>query len=197
METQNLLELSEQNQKRAFEIIKKLQIVEKWNAIGATANLVGSLRNGLFMKRRDIDFHIYTKNFSITDSFVAVALIASNPQIKKIDYINMLDSVDNCLEWHAWYEDENKELWQIDMIHIHNDSRYVNYFEEVADRIKAVLTPETKLAILSIKNNMTANDNFFGIEIYKAVIQDGVRNYTEFLRWRENNEPTGIIEWMP
>ena len=43
METQNLLELSEQNQKRAFEIIKELQIVEKWNAIGATANLVGSL----------------------------------------------------------------------------------------------------------------------------------------------------------
>ena len=43
------------------------------------------------------------------------------------------------------------ELWQMDMIHIQEGSRYDGYFERVAERISAVLTDEMRLAILKLK----------------------------------------------
>jgi hypothetical protein len=34
-----------------------------------------------------------------------------------------------------------------------------------------------------------------GIEIYKAVLQHGIRTYADFIKWREANPPQGIVEW--
>ena len=51
----------------------------------------------------------------------------------------------------AWFQDPDNELWQIDMIHIVKGSRYDGYFEKMAERITAVLTDETRQAILKLK----------------------------------------------
>ena len=53
----NILELAKRNQQKAWEIIEDTRIVRIWEGIGAKVNLVGSLRTGLLMKHRDIDFH--------------------------------------------------------------------------------------------------------------------------------------------
>lgn len=52
----NILELAKRNQQKAWEIIEDTRIVRIWEGIGAKVNLVGSLRTGLLMKHRDIDF---------------------------------------------------------------------------------------------------------------------------------------------
>ncbi len=36
-----------------------------------------------------------------------------------------------------------------------------------------------------------------GIEVYRAVIEGGVKDYEEFEIWYENNRLDGIIEWEP
>ena len=54
----DILELAKRNQQKAWEIIEDTRIVRIWEGIGAKVNLVGSLRTGLLMKHRDIDFHI-------------------------------------------------------------------------------------------------------------------------------------------
>ena len=36
-----------------------------------------------------------------------------------------------------------------------------------------------------------------GVEIYRAVVQGGVRTRTELERWRAEHPLTGISEWMP
>ena len=59
----NIFELAKRNQQKAWEIIEDTRIVRIWEGIGAKVNLVGSLRTGLLMKHRDIDFHIYTFGF--------------------------------------------------------------------------------------------------------------------------------------
>lgn len=59
----NILELAKRNQQKAWEIIEDTRIVRIWEGMGAKVNLVGSLRTGLLMKHRDIDFHIYTSPF--------------------------------------------------------------------------------------------------------------------------------------
>ena len=65
----NVLELAERNQQKARKIIEDTHIVRIWEGIGAKVNLVGSLRTGLLMKHRDIDFHIYTSPLKLADSF--------------------------------------------------------------------------------------------------------------------------------
>ena len=178
----DILEIAAANQQRAREVIRDTDLEAIWRSVGAEANLVGSLRTGLLMKHRDIDFHIYSSPLRVADRFAAMARLAENPRIRRIEYGNLLDAQDQCLEWHAWYADADERLWQIDMIHMPRGSAWDGYFERVADRISAVLTDEVKI---------------MGIEYYQAVLRDGVRTYAEFEAWRAANPVEGILEWMP
>lgn len=193
----NILELAKRNQQRAWEIIEDTRIVRIWEGIGAKVNLVGSLRTGLLMKHRDIDFHIYTSPLDLSASFRAMAELAENTSVKKIEYTNLLHTAEACIEWHAWYQDMEGELWQMDMIHIQEGSRYDGYFERVAERISAVLTDEMRLAILKLKYETPDTEKIMGVEYYQAVIQDGVRSYPEFEEWRRLHPAVGVVEWVP
>ncbi len=193
----NILELAKRNQQKAWEIIEDTRIVRIWEGIGAKVNLVGSLRTGLLMKHRDIDFHIYTSPLDLSASFRAMAELAENTSIKRIEYTNLLHTAEACIEWHAWYQDMEGELWQMDMIHIQEGSRYDGYFERVAERISAVLTDEMRLAILKLKYETPDTEKIMGVEYYQAVIQDGVRSYPEFEEWRRLHPAVGVVEWMP
>ena len=193
----NILELAKRNQQKAWEIIEDTRIVRIWEGIGAKVNLVGSLRTGLLMKHRDIDFHIYTSPLDLSVSFRAMAELAENTSVKKIEYTNLLHTAEACIEWHAWYQDMEGELWQMDMIHIQEGSRYDGYFERVAERISAVLTDEMRLAILKLKYETPDTEKIMGVEYYQAVIQDGVRSYPEFEEWRRLLPVVGVVEWMP
>lgn len=193
----NILELAKRNQQKAWEIIEDTRIVRIWEGIGAKVNLVGSLRTGLLMKHRDIDFHIYTSPLDLSASFRAMAELAENTSVKKIEYTNLLHPAEACIEWHAWYQDMEGELWQMDMIHIQEGSRYDGYFERVAERISAVLTDEMRLAILKLKYETPDTEKIMGVEYYQAVIQDGVRSYPEFEEWRRLHPAVGVVEWMP
>ncbi len=193
-----MLQTAGKNQKRALEIIQELNITDIWQKYGCKANLIGSLATGLLMKNRDIDFHIYSKEtFSIDNSFKAIAEIAQNKQIKRITYDNLLDMEDMCLEWHAYYEDQDGLLWQIDMIHIKKESPYAGMMEKVAERISTLLTPEITETILQIKYDTPDDVKIMGIEVYKAVIQNGVKNYREFIEWRKTQPSEKILTWMP
>ena len=193
----DILELAKRNQQKAWEIIEDTRIVRIWEGIGAKVNLVGSLRTGLLMKHRDIDFHIYTSPLDLSASFRAMAELAENTSVKKIEYTNLLHTAEACIEWHAWYQDMEGELWQMDMIHIQEGSRYDGYFEKVAERISAVLTDEMRLAILKLKYETPDTEKIMGVEYYQAVIQDGVRSYPEFEEWRRLHPAVGVVEWVP
>ena len=177
----DILELAKRNQQKAWEIIEDTRIVRIWEGIGAKVNLVGSLRTGLLMSA----------------SFRAMAELAENTSVKKIEYTNLLHTAEACIEWHAWYQDMEGELWQMDMIHIQEGSRYDGYFERVAERISAVLTDEMRLAILKLKYETPDTEKIMGVEYYQAVIQDGVRSYPEFEEWRRLHPAVGVVEWVP
>ena len=125
--------------------------------------MVGSLKTGLLIKRRDIDFHIYSQEFRLKDSFGAMFELAQKPGVAGMEYKNLLNTEKQCLEWHLWCEDENHAFWQIDMIHILKGSRYDGYFEKIAERVMAAFSPESKLAILGIKNKIPDEQKIQGI----------------------------------
>lgn len=184
-------------QQKAWTVIEETGVVRHWASVGAVANLVGSLKTGLMINNRDIDFHIYSEPFRLSDSFSAVSKIAENRRIRKIEYTNLLETEDQCIEWHAFYEDQEGKVWQIDMIHILQGSAYAGYFEKVAQRISAVLTQETREAIFRIKNTIPEDRKVMSIQIYQAVIEGGVRSLEAFWKWREHHPQEGIVTWIP
>lgn len=194
---EHILELAEKNQREAWEVIRKTDVMNIWKSVGAEINLVGSLNMGLLVKNRDVDFHIYSSPLTPAGSFMAMAKLAENPFVKRITYNNLLDTEEACIEWHAWYEDPENGAWKMDMIHILKHSRYDGYFEKMAERIKAVLTEETRKAILRLKYETSDTEYCMGVEYYQAVLRDGVRTYAEFENWRRQHPVTGIVEWMP
>ncbi len=194
---ERLIEIAQINQHRAHEIIQELNLIPLWASINVEAHLVGSLRMGLLMKHLDIDLHLYSDPVSLADDFRIIARLAQNHRIKQIEYANLLDTEEACLEWHLHYEDPLNQMWQIDMIHILKGSRYDSYFEQMADRIVAALTDETRHTILQLKYETPESEKIMGIEYYQAVLRDGVKNYVEFETWRRQHPITGIITWMP
>ncbi len=193
-----IIEIANNNQKKAFNIIEELDIENAFKNIGARINLVGSLKMGLLMKNKDIDFHVYTPELNIEKSFLAVSKISSNIKIEKVTYNNLIDTDEHCIEWHLFYKENDKdynEIWQIDIIHILEGSYYDGYFEKAADDIMNMLTEEKRNIILKLKYETPDNTKIMGIEYYKAVLQYNITNFEDFIKWRDKQLFNGIIEF--
>ena len=51
------------------------------------------------------------------------------------------------------YRDDEDTIWQIDIIHIEEGSRYDGYFERMADRIGEIVSPPKSLSLSVPKQN--------------------------------------------
>ncbi len=199
------LAVAERNLRKAQEVIAELGVEEAWKSVGGTANLVGSVRTELLMSNLDIDFHVYSGESrgtsveaQLRDGFAAMAKIASRKGVRRIECYNFLGEEDRSFDWHIFYADEDERTWKIDIIHIMNDSVYKGKFERVAEKISAALTPEFRKSILKIKwDGMERGVQVVGIEVYKAVIEDGVRTFDEFQEWKTEEACGGILQWEP
>lgn len=108
----DLVKTSERNIGRAYKIIAGLKVEQIWEKHGSQTTLVGSIKTRLLMDHLDIDFHIYSETFSITNSFAAIGEIAESPKIIDVQYKNLLMADDKCLEWHMSYIDDEKTTGQ-------------------------------------------------------------------------------------
>lgn len=192
----NIRKQAEANMEKARAVIAAGRFEENWRSIGAKINLVGSLRTGLLMKHLDVDFHIYSAHPVLSDGLAVILKTAENLPVRNFYYADQMATEEKCLEYHLQCEFEG-ELWSVDLIHIESGSRYDSYFELVADRISALLTPETRDAILELKYDTPPTEKAMGIEYYMAVLRDGIRNYGEFAEWRKNRSLAEFMAWMP
>lgn len=193
----DILELALLNQQKAWKILEHTGIVQAWEGTGATVHLVGSLRSGLLAKNKDIDLHIYTDKLDITESFSVMQELAERLVLKEVSYKNLIQTEEECMEWHALYEDEGKQIWKFDMIHIRKGSKYDGVIERVTAAIMHRLTPELRRTILQIKFDVPEGVLIPGIEIYHAVFVGGVRSYEELEQWRIAHPLINSLEWMP
>ena len=196
MKADNVEILAGKNFEKALQVIEKSGIRHAWESIGATVNQVGSMAMGLLMKHRDIDFHIYTEKLDFAESFHVIQKICADPAVTRMEYRNLADTEEACLEFHVWFMMDDEE-WQIDMIQILKGSPFDGHFERVAQRIREVLTPETRRAILELKYLTPDGEHIMGIEYCQAVIADGIRTYPEFIQWRKEHPANGIVSWCP
>lgn len=193
----DILKLALHNQQTAWKILEQTGIIPSWERIGATVHLVGSLKSGLLAKGRDIDLHIYTDTLDIAASFSVMQELAERLSLKEIQFKNLIQTEEECIEWHAIYEDGDGNTWKFDMIHIRKGSKYDGAVEKVTAAIADRLTPDIKRTILQIKFDVPDDVQIPGIEIYHAVFAGGVRSYEELERWLETNPLTDSLNWLP
>lgn len=189
--------LSAQRAEEARHVLEVLDVKGAWRSVGAEVRLVGSVRTGLILNKRDIDIHAYTDRPDMAESLAAMTPILSRDGVEKMECRNLLHTEEACLEWHVWYRDAAGELWQLDIIHIRKGSRYDGFVEDFGDRLQAALTEETRAAILQLKAQTPEHEQTAGIFYYLAVLRDGIRTYEDFCRWRRNLPSESIVTWRP
>lgn len=197
MKGSELFELSRQMRQAASKVLTDLNIAEHCREIDGLLNIVGSLKTDLMLNHRDIDLHFYTGEPMIEKSFAFMECLARNNAIKDIQYKNLLDTKEECIEWHLWYEAEKGITWKLDIIHIRKGSFYDDFFEAVTDKVIQKLTPETKEIILQIKYELGEKSEVPGIQIYHAVLEHGIKNCADFIQWQKENPLDDILEWVP
>lgn len=188
------IQLSQKQTEKARMVISSLNLIEIWEKAGATINSVGSFRIGVLAKHRDIDFHIYTDSLDIGRSFAIIAELCRHKGIKKCTFANLAETDECCFEWHLYYEDDEAQTWQIDLIQIKKALSMTAILKN-SRKIIAAMTEEQRKTILRLKFETPDELKISGIEYYKAVIQDGVQTSEDLLRWRQTHRFDGIIEW--
>lgn len=203
---EDVFEQAEKFRQRAKSVLDESGIAEVWKQAGCRVEIVGSMRMGLMARHRDIDLHVYSPEVTEECSFKVAAIIAANPRVKEIKCINGLATDEHCIAWHFTYDscapkenspDGSEKLWQFDVIHIIEGSRYDGFFEQMADRIVNQATISQKETILRLKFDTPETEQFHGFEYYEAVIADGVTTLDALRQWVVTRRARPFYYWMP
>ena len=181
----------------AMKILADLKLLERWQAYGDPI-LVGALAYGLLV-RPDIDMEIYCQQPSIADGFAVLQACAQNPHVKRVRFANELEGPDQGLYFQLRYLHECGELWKIDMWFVGHDHPGPRA-ADLVEPMKRALSNETRRAILEIKGGLLLQEPELdcpSLHVYRAVLDDGVRDLPAFLEWRRKNATTGLLDWRP
>lgn len=191
----NYLDKAVKLQKQAYKIIDDLQIEYRWNLVGKTI-LVGSASFGL-MTTPNLDFEIYVEKPDVRIGFDTICEFAAISGVKQIQFLNFMGTSDPGLYWRIDYQDNNGVMWDIDNWLVPFSHPHAGMAENFANAMKRALTEETKQIILEIKSQMSLKKKIRGIDVYKAVLNGGVRDKQQFEKWIASNPPIEMETWQP
>lgn len=191
----NYLDKAVKLQKQAYKIIDDLQIEYRWNLVGKTI-LVGSASFGL-MTSPNLDFEIYVEKPDVRIGFDTICEFAAISGVKQIQFLNFMGTSDPGLYWRIDYQDNNGVMWDIDNWLVPFSHPHAGMAENFANAMKRALTEETKQIILEIKSQMSLKKKIRGIDVYKAVLNGGVRDKQQFEKWIASNPPIEMETWQP
>jgi hypothetical protein len=180
----------------AQQIIDELQLVERWSAFGSPV-LVGAVAYDLVVAP-DIDMEIFCDELKIEHGFQVLETCALHPRVRKARFSNKLDGPDMGLYWQLRYLHENGQEWKVDMWSMRRDHPGP-YAAALVEPLKQALTAETRQTILELKEQALRDPllQCGSIYIYRAVLDDGIRNAEQFKNWLEHNQTDGLTAWQP
>ena len=196
MNLKGINQLALEQQKKALHVLENSRIADIWHDAGCRVNIVGSLRMGLLARHCDIDLHVYSRDITSGKSFAIASRIAENPCVTEIKCINGLHTDEHCVAWHFQYRLDD-ELWQLDVIHIEEGTKYDGFFERMADRIAAIMTPAQRDTILRLKFETPQDRDYHGVEYYEAVVGDGITSLPALEEWVSEHRKKPMYYWIP
>ncbi len=179
----------------AMSILDELRLLERWGRIGNPC-IVGAMAYGLQVAP-DIDMEIFCDRPTVQAGFALISACVQDPRIRRARYANELDGPDQGIYFQLRYRHESGEDWKLDMWLVANDHPGP-LSRDLVEPMRRALTDETREAILSIKEQGLARKaKVPSIDIYRAVLDDHVRTYKEFVAWQQGAKPAGLTFWRP
>ena len=193
----DLLARASELQEQADDVIRQLQLRERWSQIG-NVTFSGSSRFGL-MVTPNIDMEVYTDQPRPSAGFQVIASIAEVPGVRRVRFKNQLDDLeDPGLLWWIQYRDHLGQDWSIDTWFVPTDHPFAVSPSRFAEAMCEKLDDPSRRTILQIKHEIRCRDlDTRSIEIYKAVLRDGVGTYEQFERWLAEHPPKKLEDWIP
>jgi hypothetical protein len=185
-EARELLLRQDALQTRAAAVLADLDLMNLLAPHGEVT-VVGSAAMGL-MVQPDIDVCVPATAFDPDVVFLAARPLASHPRVQKLQFWNeagtfMPEGLDEGFYWGVHYVADDGEAWKLDVWFWRPDFPASDV--EHAEMMRRRLTPETRLAILWIKDVARTPGVFGpeptrGIDVYEAVLDHGVRTPAAF-----------------
>ena len=192
---EEVLRRAEERRRRALDVIEALDLFQRWSRYGSPV-IVGAVSMGLVVAL-DIDMNIYSDNPRIEHGFEVMSELAVLSGVWKIRFSNELAGPDQGLYWQIRFRDHVGDVWKIDSWLVGWDHPHAGWGEELADAMQKALTDQTRRAILQIKEAVLGEPGVRGIDIYRAVLEGGVRHPAEFAPWMAEHKKPGITNWLP
>lgn len=180
---------------QAGKVVERLSLRRLWGGLGEFVP-VGSSRFGL-MATANLDFETYVDAPDPQEGFAVVAQIAAIPGVTRIEYLNFLGTSDPGLYWHIFYDDETGRTWDLDCWLVPHSHPHAGMAGALAEAMAAALTPETRRTILAVKHAIPKGQGYRGVDLYKAVLRDNVRDAQSFQAWLKDNPPPEMETWKP
>jgi hypothetical protein len=180
----------------AQHILAQLHLVERWSAFGDPV-LVGAVAYGLVVAP-DIDVEIFCDEPKIEDGFEVLGACALCPRVRKARFANKLDEPDMGLYWQLRYLHENGQEWKVDMWSMRRDHPGP-LSAALVEPMKQALIDETRQTILELKEQILLDPTLQcgSIHVYRAVLDDGIRNVEQLKNWLEHNQADMLTTWKP
>jgi hypothetical protein len=126
-----------------------------------------------------------------------VAKWAAHPAVNRVLFLDELDGPGGGLGWRLNYRDAAQD-WTVQMWLLPPDyagPRAVDLVEP----LRRALTPPGRAAILAIKEALAARRHAgISLDVYRAVVDDGVRDVAGFDRWPgPRTDPGDLVRWRP
>jgi len=186
VETARLLKLDEELRRQADDVLRR-------SGLGEILQLEGYHAVGSYVMRvmtwRDLDFERITETPDWKRHWELGSKLAASDWIWKCSCFHAYRDprgTDQGLYWGLWLRDPaGGPVWKMDL--------WTARAEEFAvgsphrDRWASLLTEETRVAILAIKEAVCERPEYghelFSVHIYEAVLDHGVRGVEAFERW--------------
>lgn len=192
---EELLGRSREREARAREILERLGLFEEWRRFGRPV-LVGAVAHGLALAP-DIDLEVYCPTLSPDHGFAVLARAARESGLLATTFQNHLHGPDGAYYWRLDYRDHDGTDWKVDMWSAPDDYALPRGETLVAPLARA-LTPETRLAILRLKDwRAKTGTELLSIDLYRAVVDGGVRDSEGLTAWRARNVTGELSDWLP
>lgn len=185
----SLLKREEQRRIQASRIIEELELINRWAKVGKPV-IVGSVRLGLVVAP-DIDLEVYSENPRIDDGFRIIAEVAELNNVVGVEFKNTMATRGKWLYWQVRYQDNSNVLWAIEIYVCGPGDPYAHWSEQFLNAMQECITDEHRIAILSIKEALNRNKQTQMIKsfnVYRAVMDDGVRSFDDFMIWNKKTE---------
>jgi hypothetical protein len=182
---------------RAREIAAALDLSTRWSTIG-TVVPVGAVAHGLVVSR-DIDYEVFTAGPpTVRGGFHVLAELAEVPAVTGVRFTNALDTADHGLYWQVRCRDDDGDVWKIDIwtLPVDHPGPCAAWMVEPMRR---VLTNDLRVAILRLKEARTTGQipNIASIDLYRAVLDDGVRTEADLRAWAGDHYAPTLTHWRP